>query len=65
MKKSKLKFELHKLIKESAFQELSKLKENHTKVKHIVHKKLEMQKYLQPSNIKIMQEEAQEIFKLG
>ena len=37
MKKSKLKSLLDKLIKESALKELSKIKENHSKVKHIKH----------------------------
>ena len=52
------------MIKEDAFNELSKMKENHSKVGSIKHKNLEMQNYLKCSEIKIMQDEAQEIIKI-
>ena len=64
MKKSKLKIELDKLIKESIFKELNMKKANHSKVKNITHTKYEMQKYLKANQLKITQEEAREIFKL-
>ena len=64
IKKSELKIIVDKLIKEDAFNELSKMKENHSKVRSIKHKNLEMQNYLKCSEIKIMQDEAQEIFKI-
>ena len=59
-----LKNILEKKITEKAFEDLNKQKENHSKVKNIEHKHLEMQKYLKACNVKITQEEAQEIFKL-
>ena len=52
------------IFTEKAFKDLNKQKENLTKVMNIKHKKLEIQKYLKACNIKITQEEAQEIFKL-
>ena len=64
MKKSKLKSLLDKLIKESALKELSKIKENHSKVKHIKHEKFEMQNYFKSYELKMTQDEMQEIFKL-
>ena len=64
MKKSNLKMLVDKLIREYAFNELSKMKANHSKVKSIKHKNLEMQKYLKSSELKIKQDEAQEIFRL-
>ena len=63
-KKSFLKKLLSKLMKEKAFEELERKKESHSKVMFVKHRKLEMQKYLRPTENKIMQEEAQEIFKL-
>ena len=63
-KKSRLKDILEKKITEKALEDLNKQKENHTKVMHIEHKNLEIQKYLKSCNIKITPEEAQEIFKL-
>ena len=64
MKKSKLKTLLNKVIKELAFKELNVKKENHSKVKYIMHKTFEMQNYLKSSTIKAKQEETQEIFRL-
>ena len=59
-----LKIILDKSIKEHALDELSKIKENHSKVNSIKHKNLEIQNYLKSSEIKIMQDEAQMIFRL-
>ena len=64
MKKSKLKMELEKLIKELIFKELNMKKANHSKVKDVPHTKFEMQNYLKANQLKITQEEAREIFKL-
>ena len=64
MKKSKLKTILNKAVKEKTFERLNKLKENHSKVSHLKHYKLEMQRYLKSSKEKMKQEEAQTIFKL-
>ena len=64
IKKSELKMIVDKLIKEDALNELSKRKENHSKVRSIKHKNLEMQNYLKCSEIKIMIDEAQEIFRI-
>ena len=63
MKKSNLKMLVDKLIREYAFNELSKMKANHSKVKSIKHKNLEMQKYLKSSELKNKKDEAQEKFK--
>jgi hypothetical protein len=38
------------------------MKENHSKVMHIKHYKLEMQKYLKSSKLKMKQGEAQTVF---
>ena len=64
MKKSKLKTILNKAVKEKTFERLNKLKVNHSKVSHLKHYKLEMQRYLKSSKEKMKQEEAQTIFKL-
>ena len=48
----------------NAFKELNKVKGNHSKVMNLKHYKLEMQKYLKASQLKLNQEEAQTIFKL-
>ena len=41
-----------------------KIKFSHTKVKNLEHNSLKMQKYLQPNQTKITNEEAQLVFKL-
>ena len=64
MKKSKLKALLNKLVKQLAFKELNVKKENHSKVKYIMHKTFEMQNYLKSNTIKTTQAEKQEIFRL-
>ena len=63
-KKPKLKKILNKTVLEEAFERLNKMKENHSKVMHIKHYKLEMQKYLKSSKLKMKQEEAQTVFSL-
>ena len=45
-------------------QVLQKEKESHSKVKEIKHKSIQMQKYLQPNNMKMLKEDAQLVFKL-
>ena len=62
-KRGKLKSLLDKAIKEYTFKELTKKKENHSKVMSLKHKNLEMQKYLKPNKIATI-EESQEIFKM-
>ena len=64
MKTSTLKTLLNKLIKELAFNELTQKKENHSKVRNIMHTAFEMQNYLKSNTIKTTQEERQEIFRL-
>ena len=64
MKKADLKNILDKRITEQAFQDLETIKQTHSKVMNLKHKRFEMQKYLKACNIKIKQEEAQEIFRL-
>ena len=64
MKTSTLKTLLNKLIKELAFKELTEKKENHSKVRNIMHTAFEMQNYLKSNTIKTTQEERQEIFRL-
>ena len=64
IKKAKFKNILDQRIKEQAFYDLKALKETHSKVKNVKHNTFEMQKYLKACNIKIKQEEAQEIFRL-
>ena len=51
-------------IEDKVFQKLQNLKENHSKVKHLEHNTMVMQKYLQPNSVKMSKEEAQLIFKL-
>ena len=64
IKKSKLKSLLDKKIKVKVLEELNNQKENHSKVSHLKHDSIEMQKYLKACNMKITKEKAQEIFKL-
>ena len=51
-------------IKSHTFDKLEKTKSSHSKVKILEHKSLKMQKYLQPNQTKITNEEAQLVFKL-
>ena len=64
IKKPTLKKNLNKTVLEEAFERLNKMKENHSKVRHIKHYKLEMQKYLKSSKLIMKQEEAQTVFSL-
>ena len=64
LKKSELKNIVNKAVMDKAYEDLTKLKESHSKVMKVKHFKLEMQKYLKSNPIKISQEEAQMIFKL-
>ena len=64
MKKSELKKILKKMVSDTAFERLQKLKENHSKVMNVKHYKLEMQKYLKASQYNLKQEDAQMIFNL-
>ena len=48
----------------NAFEKLLKKKKSHSKVEHIEHNILRMQKYLQANQANIRREEAQLIFKL-
>ena len=62
-KRVNLKHLLDKAIKQYAFKELIKRKENHSKVMKIKHRALEMQNYLKPNKISTI-EVSQEIFKI-
>ena len=64
MKKSKLKNLLENSIKQNALEELSKIKENHSKVREIKHEKFEMQNYFKSYHMKMTQDEILEIFKM-
>ena len=64
MKRTKLKNILETLIKQNALEELSKIKENHSKVRHIKHDKFQMQNYFKSYHLKMRQDEIQEIFKI-
>ena len=55
---------VNQAIKEKTFADLEKKKESHSKVKNIMHERLEMQGYLKPNKIKMKIEEAQEIFRM-
>ena len=62
MKKSKLKQTLNRLVKGKKLKELVKKKESHSKVKHIKHTALEMQRYFKAGGFKMNQEEVQTFF---
>ena len=64
MKKSKFMNMLKRSTEEKAYMELEKMKTKHTKVSHLNHYGIKMQKYLLPNELKISQEEIQMIFKL-
>ena len=64
MKKSTLKRLLDQATSKMALQRLNELKENHSKVQHISHKKIKMQNYLKANNHKMSQEETKTIFHL-
>ena len=64
MKKTKLKQTLNTLVRDKTLKELVKKKESHSKVQHIKHTALEMQKYLKAGGFKMNQEEVQTIFKM-
>ena len=51
-------------INQKTLQDLNKIKENHSKVQHLVHKVLKMQKYFMPSEKYLKIEDSQLIFKL-
>ena len=55
---------MRKTVEEKAFEDLQKIKGNHSKVNNVKHNKLEMQRYLKPNNLKIKKDEAQTIFKM-
>ena len=50
-------------IKETTFTDMVKKKESHSKVKNIIHKRLEIQGYLKPNKIRMKIEEAQDFFR--
>jgi hypothetical protein len=64
MKKSELKKIMKKLVSDTAFERLQKIKENHTEVMKVKHYKLKMQKYLKASQYNLKQEVAQIRFNL-
>ena len=53
LKKSELKNIVNKAVMDNAYEDLTKLKESHSKVMKVKHFKLEMQKYLKFNPIKI------------
>ena len=64
IKKVKFKNIVDKKIKQKVFEDLMIKKDSHSKVKEIKYKIFQMQKYLTSCEVKITQEEAQNIFKL-
>ena len=64
MKKSTYMRMLKTSIEKKALMELQNRKSNHSKVSHLHHFGIKMQKYLLPNNLKMTQEECQLIFKL-
>ena len=64
MKKREFKNLVKQKIMEKTFTKLQNLKKCHSKVRHLEHNKIVMQKYLQPNSVKMSIEEAQLIFKL-
>ena len=64
MKKSTYMRMLKTSIEKKALMELQNRKSNHSKVSHLQHFGIKMQKYLLPNNFKMTQEECQLIFKL-
>ena len=64
MKKSMYMRMLKTSIEKKALMELQNRKSNHSKVSHLQHFGIKMQKYLLPNNLKMTQEECQLIFKL-
>ena len=64
MNKTRLKMMVNHAIKETTFTDMVKKKESHSKVKNIIHKRLEIQGYLKPNKIRMKIEEAQEFFRM-
>ena len=64
MKKSVFMNTIKRKTEYEALKYLETLKEKHSKVKFLEHPVLKMQKYLMPNDMKIKNEECQEIFKL-
>ena len=64
MKKARFMKEIKQSIQKKTLEKLQKEKESHSKVKEIKHKSIQMQKYLQPNNMKMLKEDAQLVFKL-
>ena len=64
MKKSELKKRLNNAVDEKTLNDLQNVKKSHSKVKHLKHTKLEMQRYFKAGKLKISQEEVRTIFKM-
>ena len=64
MKKTSFITLIKQRINLKTFKFLEDLKKSHSKVMHIEHNGIKIQKYLQPNNVLIKREEAQLIFKL-
>ena len=64
MKKITFRNLIKQKIEDKTLQKLQDLKKSHSKVKHLEHNSMGMQKYLQPNSAKMSKEEAQLIFKL-
>ena len=64
MNKTSFKKLIKKKIYEKTFENLEKLKSTHSKVEHVEHSDIVMQKYLQPNTVKMTKDDAQLIFKL-
>ena len=64
MKKLTFRNLVKKKIEDKTLKKLENLKKNHSKVKHLEHNAMVMQKYLQPNSVKMSKADAQLIFKL-
>ena len=64
MRKTMLKRIVNKAIARKAFERLICIKENHSKVKHLIYSNLKMQNYLKPSRVKVSQKEMNTIFEM-
>ena len=64
MKKREFKNLVKQKVMEKTFTKLQNVKKCHSKVRHLEHETIVMQKYLQPNTVKMSIQEAQLIFKL-
>ena len=64
MRKHKFRNIVKQKLEEKTFQKLEKIKRGHSKVEHLEHNRIKMQKYLQPNSQNYTKEVAQLIFEI-